>query len=99
MVSLLSINNFKEKALYHSACIANYMLNWKKEPGPDASHESEHDVAFKRLTESLNDDLFEKKKGIFDVVFARNVMFLSSRRNWKQLYNCKTEAQTRKSLW
>ena len=44
--SLLSINNFNEKALYHSVCIAKYMLNLQKEPGPDASHESEHDVAF-----------------------------------------------------
>ena len=58
MVNLISMENFKDKTLYHSTCIANYMPNWKREPAGDASNESEHAIAFKNLTEVLHDNLF-----------------------------------------
>ena len=54
------------KAQYHSACITNYLLKWKKEHSADnystIKNESEHDITFKKFLDILHHDLFENKK-------------------------------------
>jgi hypothetical protein len=35
LLSLLTVEDVQEKAQYHSACITNYLLKWKKEHGAD----------------------------------------------------------------
>ena len=35
LLSLLTVDDVQEKAWYHSACIANYLLKWKKEHSAD----------------------------------------------------------------
>ena len=62
MVSFIqSVDNFLENALYHSACIANYLLNMKSDTVP-VEKESEHAGAFQQFIDSLRDDLFVNKK-------------------------------------
>jgi hypothetical protein len=45
----LTVDDVQEKAQYHSACITNYLLKWKKEHSADnystIKKESEHDIA------------------------------------------------------
>ena len=61
MVSLIqSVDNFLENALYHSSCIANYILNMKSDTVP-VEKESEHESAFQQFIDSLRDDLFVNK--------------------------------------
>jgi hypothetical protein len=58
MVSLIqSVYNFLENALYHSSCIANYLLNMKSDTVP-VEKESEHASAFQQFIDSIQDDLF-----------------------------------------
>ena len=51
--SLFTVDDVQEKAQYHSACITNYLLKWKKEHSADnystIKNESEHDIAFKKF--------------------------------------------------
>ena len=65
-MSLLTVDDVQEKAQYHSACITNYLLKWKKEHSADnystIKNESEHDIAFKKFLDILHHDLFENKK-------------------------------------
>ena len=62
MVSLIqSVDNFLENALYHSSCIANYLLSMKSDTVP-VEKESEHASAFQQFIDSLRDDLFVNKK-------------------------------------
>ena len=62
MVSLIqSVDNFLENALYHSSCIANYILNMKSDTVP-VEKESEHASAFQQFIDSIRDDLFVNKK-------------------------------------
>jgi hypothetical protein len=62
MVSLIqSVDNFLENALYHSSCIANYLLNVKSDTVP-VEKESEHASAFQQFIDSIRDDLFVNKK-------------------------------------
>ena len=62
MVSLIqSVGNFLENALYHSSCIANYLLNMKSDTVP-VEKESEHASAFQQFIDSIRDDLFVNKK-------------------------------------
>jgi hypothetical protein len=62
MVSLIqSVDNFLENALYHSSCIANYLLNMKSDTVP-VEKESEHASAFQQFIDSIRDDLFVNKK-------------------------------------
>jgi hypothetical protein len=53
LLSLLTVDDVQEKAQYHSACITNYLLKWKKDRSADnystIKNESEHDIAFKNL--------------------------------------------------
>jgi hypothetical protein len=35
LLSLLTVDDVQEKAQYHSACITNYLLKWKKEHSAD----------------------------------------------------------------
>jgi hypothetical protein len=63
----LTVDDVQEKAQYHSACITNYLLKWKKEHSADnystiKKNESEHDIAFKKFLDILHHDLFENKK-------------------------------------
>jgi hypothetical protein len=57
---------FDQKAQYHSACITNYLLKWKKDHSADnystIKNESEHDIAFKKFLDILHRDLSENKK-------------------------------------
>jgi hypothetical protein len=66
LLSLLTVDDVQEKAQYHSACITNYLLKWKKEHSADNystfKNESEHDIAFKKFLDILHHDLFENKK-------------------------------------
>ena len=66
LLSLLTVDDVQEKAQYHSACIANYLLKWKKDHSADnystIKNESEHDIAFKKFLDILHRDLFENKK-------------------------------------
>ena len=66
LLSLLTVDDVQEKAQYHSACITNYLLKWKKEHSADnystIKNESEHDIAFKKFLDILHHDLFENKK-------------------------------------
>jgi hypothetical protein len=61
-----TVDDVQEKAQYHSACITNYLLKWKKEHSADnystIKNESEHDIAFKTFLDILHHDLFENKK-------------------------------------
>ena len=65
-MSLLTVDDVQEKAQYHSACITNYLLKWKKEYSADnystIKNESEHDIALKQFLNILHHDLFENKK-------------------------------------
>ena len=62
MVSLIqSVDNFLENALYHSSCIANYLLSMKSDTVP-VEKESEHANAFQKFIDSIRDDLFVNKK-------------------------------------
>ena len=62
MVSLIqSVYNFLENALYHSSCIANYLLDMKSDTVP-VEKESEHASAFRQFIDSIRDDLFDTKK-------------------------------------
>jgi hypothetical protein len=48
LLSLLTVDDVQEKAQYHSACITNYLLKWKKTSADNYStikNESEHDIA------------------------------------------------------
>jgi hypothetical protein len=62
----LTVDDVQEKVQYHSACITNYLLKWKKEHSADnystIKNESEHDIAFKKFLDILHHDLFENKK-------------------------------------
>jgi hypothetical protein len=62
----LTVDDVQEKAQYHSACITNYLLKWKKEYSADnystIKNESEHDIALKQFLNILHHDLFENKK-------------------------------------
>ena len=66
LLSLLTVDDVQEKAQYHSACITNYLLKWKKEYSADnystIKNESEHDIALKQFLNILHHDLFENKK-------------------------------------
>jgi hypothetical protein len=66
LLSLLTVDDVQEKAQYHSACITNYLLKWKKEHSVDKystiKNESEHDIAFQKVLDILPHDLFENKK-------------------------------------
>jgi hypothetical protein len=46
LLSLLTVDDVQEKAQYHSACITNYLLKWRKEHSADnystIKNESEH---------------------------------------------------------
>jgi hypothetical protein len=48
LLSLFTVDDVQEKAQYHSACITNYLLKWKKEYSADnysaIKNESEHDI-------------------------------------------------------
>jgi hypothetical protein len=48
----LTVYNVQEKGQYHSACIAHYLLTWKKEDSADnystIKNESEHDIVLKK---------------------------------------------------
>jgi hypothetical protein len=61
----LTVDDVQEKAQYHSACITNYLLKWKKEHSADnystIKNESEHDIAFKKFLDILHHDLFLTK--------------------------------------
>jgi hypothetical protein len=60
MVNLIqSVDNFLENALYHSSCIANYLLNMKSDT-VSVEKETEHAGAFQQFIDSLRDDLFVK---------------------------------------
>ena len=62
MVSLIqSVDIFLENALYHSSCIANYLLSMKSDTVP-VEKESEHASAFQQFIDSIRDDLFVNKK-------------------------------------
>jgi hypothetical protein len=56
-----SVDNFLENALYHSSCIANYLLSMKSDTVP-VEKESEHASAFRQFIDSIRDDLFVNKK-------------------------------------
>ena len=62
----MTIDDVQEKAQYHSTCITNYLLKWKKEHSADnystIKNESEHDIIFKQFFDILHHDLFENKK-------------------------------------
>ena len=66
MLSLLTVDDVQEKAQYHSVCITNYLLKWKKDHSADnysaIKNESEHDIAFKTFLDILHHDHFENKK-------------------------------------
>ena len=57
LLSLLTVDDVQEKAQYHSACITNYLLKWKKEHSADnystIKNESEHDIAFKKFLDKF----------------------------------------------
>ena len=64
-MSVLTVDDVQEKAQYHSACITNDLLKWKKHSADNYStikNESEHEIAFKKLFDILHHDLFENKK-------------------------------------
>jgi hypothetical protein len=46
LLSLLTVDDVQEKARYHSTCITNYLLKWKKDHSADnystIKNESEH---------------------------------------------------------
>jgi hypothetical protein len=52
LLSLLTVDDVQEKAQYHSACITNYLLKWKKEHSADnystIKNESEHDIDLRK---------------------------------------------------
>ena len=84
LLSLLTVDDVQEKAQYHSACITNFLLKWKKEHSADnystIKNESEHDIAFKKFLDILHHDLFENKKTFTIYVFlVRQILFLASR--------------------
>jgi hypothetical protein len=60
-LSLLTVDDVQEKVQYHSACITNYLLKWKKEHRADnystIKNESEHGIAFKKFLDILHRDL------------------------------------------
>jgi hypothetical protein len=62
----LTVDDVQEKAQYHSACITNYLLKWKKEHTADnystIKNESEHVIALKIFLDILPHDRFENKK-------------------------------------
>ncbi|CAG2222484.1 unnamed protein product [Mytilus edulis] len=61
--SLLFSEEFKSKALYHRACIANYLLSIpKKEQFNDEVDISVHDKAFQSFVGHINEDLLIHKK-------------------------------------
>ena len=60
LLSLLTVDDVQEKAQYHSACITNYLLKWKKEHS--AKNESEHDIILNKFLDMLHHDLCENKK-------------------------------------
>ena len=66
LLSLLTVDDVQEKAQYHSVCITNYLLKWKKDHSADnystIKNESELDIAFQKLLDILHHDLFENKK-------------------------------------
>jgi hypothetical protein len=66
LLSLLTVDDVQKKAQYHSACITNYLLKWKKDHSADnystIKNESEHDIALKKFLDILHHDLFENKK-------------------------------------
>jgi hypothetical protein len=68
LLSLLTVDDVQEKAQYHSVCITNYLLKWKKEHSADnystIKNESEHDIAFKFFLDILHHDLSENKKAL-----------------------------------
>ena len=60
---LISTENFKSKAFYHRACIANFLLNTpKKEETNEEPTLLVHDQAFERLLLSIDNDLIVHKK-------------------------------------
>jgi hypothetical protein len=65
LLSLLTVDDVQKKVQYHSACITNYLLKWKKDHRADnystIKNESEHDIAFKKFLDILHHDLFENK--------------------------------------
>ena len=67
-MSLLTVDDVQDKAQYHSVCITNYLLKWKKDHSADnystIKNESEHDIAFKKFLDILHHDLFENKKAL-----------------------------------
>ena len=63
MLFLLSHPNFKLQALYHSACIAKYLLNTTRQKSKTSDPENQlYDVAFDKLISSIDTDLMVKKK-------------------------------------
>ena len=63
MLFLLSHPDFKLQALYHSACIAKYLLNTTQQKSDTSDQENiVYDVAFNKLISSIDTDLMVKKK-------------------------------------
>jgi hypothetical protein len=99
----LTVDDVQEKAQYHSACITNYLLKWKKEHSADdystIKNESEHDIAFKKFLGILHHDLFDNKKAFtMSSLLVRQIVFLASRGFINKVLYCQITDKASKSL-
>jgi hypothetical protein len=102
LLSLLTVDDVQEKAQYHSACITNYLLKWKKDHSADnystIKNESEHDIAFKKFLDILYHDLCENKKAFTMSSLVRQMLFLASRGFIDKVFYCQITDKASKSL-
>ena len=91
-MSLLTVDDVQEKAQYHSACITNYLLKWKKGHSADnystIKNESEHDIEIKKFLDILHHDLFENKQAFTMSSLLEKNVFLASRGFIDKVFYC-----------
>ena len=101
LLSLLTVDDVQEKAQYHSACITNYLLKWKKTSADNYStikNESEHDIALIFFFRHFAPWPLWEQESVYYVFLVRQILFLASRGFIDKVYYCQITDKASKSL-